>query len=48
VKLRLLAERISEDFRQAGLALNSQSDFDHLLLTAHRRIDRADDRRATG
>lgn len=38
VKLRLLAEQIVEDFRGAGLALNSQSEFDHLLLTAHRRI----------
>lgn len=43
VKLRLLAERISEDFRQAGMTLNSQSEFDHLLLTAHRRITHADD-----
>jgi PAS domain S-box-containing protein len=48
VKLRLLAERISEDFRGAGLTLNSQSQFDHLLLTTHQRIGRADDRRATG
>ena len=38
VKLRLLAEQISDDFRRAGLTLNSQSEFDHLLLTAHRRI----------
>jgi len=38
VKLRLLAEQISDDFRGAGLTLNSQSEFDHLLLTAHRRI----------
>jgi hypothetical protein len=42
VKLRPLAEQISEDFRGAGLALNSQSEFDHLLLTAHRRIRRSD------
>lgn len=48
VKLRVLAERIVEDFRRAGLALNSHSEFDHLLLTAHRRIGRADDRSATG
>ena len=42
VKLRLLAEQISEDFRLAGLALNAQSEFDHLLLTAHQRIGRSD------
>ncbi len=42
VKLRLLAEQISEDFRGAGLALNSQSEFDHLLLNARRRIRRSD------
>ena len=42
VKLRLLAEQISEDFRGAGLALNSKSDFDHLLLTAHESIRRRD------
>jgi PAS domain S-box-containing protein len=42
VKLRLLAEQISEDFRLAGLALNSQSEFDHLLLTAHQRIQRSE------
>jgi PAS domain S-box-containing protein len=40
VKLRVLAERISEDFRAAGLALNSQSEFDHLLLTAPQRVRR--------
>ena len=40
VKLRLLAEQISDDFRGAGLTLNSQSEFDHLLLTAHRHIRR--------
>ncbi|OIN78959.1 PAS and ANTAR domain-containing protein [Mycobacterium malmoense] len=40
VKLRLLAEQISEDFRGGGSALNSQSEFDHLLLTAHQRIRR--------
>ncbi|OBG32682.1 PAS and ANTAR domain-containing protein [Mycobacterium sp. E3198] len=48
VKLRLLAERICEDFRRAGLALNSQSEFDHVLLTAHRRISRADDQAVNG
>jgi ANTAR domain/PAS fold len=42
VKLRLLAEQITEDFRGVGLTLTSQSEFDHLLLTAHSRIDRAD------
>jgi PAS domain S-box-containing protein len=42
IKLRLLAERISEDFRGAGLALNSQTEFDHLLLNAHQSIRRSD------
>jgi PAS domain S-box-containing protein len=46
VKLRPLAEQISEDFRGAGAALNSLSEFDHLLLTAHRRVRRSDDRPA--
>ncbi len=44
VKLRLLAEQISEDFRGAGLALYSQSEFDHLLLTAHLRVRRSNNR----
>ena len=48
VKLRPLAEQISEDFRGAGAALTSQSEFDQLLLTAHRRIRRFNDRPATG
>ncbi len=48
VKLRLLAERIVEDFQGAGLGRNSRSEFDHLLMTAHRRIHRTDDRRVTG
>jgi len=48
VKLRLLAEQISEDFRGAGLALDSQSQFDHLLLTAHQRIRQPNDRPVTG
>ena len=48
VKLGLLAEQISEDFRGAGAALTSQSEFDHLLLTAHWRIRRFNDRPATG
>jgi PAS domain S-box-containing protein len=47
VKLRLLAEQISEDFRGAGLAVNSQSEFDHLLLTAHRRFRRPNGRPVT-
>jgi hypothetical protein len=42
VKLRLLAERITEEFRSVGPTLTSQSEFDHLLLTAHARVDRAD------
>jgi PAS domain S-box-containing protein len=41
LKLRLLAERITEDFRGVGPTLTSQSEFDHLLLTAHSRIVRA-------
>jgi hypothetical protein len=43
VKLRRLAEQIVEDFRHAGPPLTSQSEFDHLLLTASVRIGRADD-----
>ncbi|MEE2852203.1 MAG: PAS and ANTAR domain-containing protein [Actinomycetota bacterium] len=38
VKLRPLAEQIAEDFRRAGLPLNTQSQFDHLMLTAHERV----------
>lgn len=38
IKLRPLAEQISADFRGAGPALGSRSEFDHLLLTAHRRV----------
>jgi PAS domain S-box-containing protein len=38
VKLRPLAEQVAVDFRCARLALNSQSEFDHLLLTAHQRM----------
>jgi PAS domain S-box-containing protein len=41
VKLRLLAEQITDDFRGVGPTLTSQSEFDHLLLTARSRIDRA-------
>jgi PAS domain S-box-containing protein len=42
VKLRRLAEQVVEDFRDAGPTLTSQSEFDHLLLTASMRIGRAD------
>jgi hypothetical protein len=42
VKLRPLAEQIAQDFRGAGLPLNTQSEFDHLLLSAHRRARPAD------
>jgi len=42
VKLRLLAEQITEDFRGVGPTLTSQSEFDHLLLSAHSRIDGTD------
>lgn len=38
VKLRALAEQIAHDFRTAGLPLNTQSEFDHLLMTAHERV----------
>ncbi|OJZ63890.1 antitermination regulator [Mycobacterium paraffinicum] len=38
IKLRLLAEQIAEDFRAAGARLGAQSEFDHLLLTAHQRV----------
>lgn len=39
IKLRLLAEQICEDFRGLGPRVSSQPDFDHLLLTAHERVD---------
>ncbi|MGZ4584942.1 MAG: PAS and ANTAR domain-containing protein [Mycobacterium sp.] len=42
IKLRSLAEQIADDFRGAGLAVDAQSHFDHLLLTAHRRVHRKD------
>jgi hypothetical protein len=42
-----LAEQIAEDGRGAGLVLNSQSEFDHLLLTARRRIGRSTNRPVT-
>lgn len=38
VKLRPLAEQIAHDFRTAGLPLNTRSEFDHLLMTAHERV----------
>lgn len=38
VKLRPLAEQIAEDFRNAGLPLDNQPAFDHLILTAHQRV----------
>ena len=41
VKLRLLAEQITEDFRGVGPTLTSQSEFDHLLLTAPSRVGHA-------
>lgn len=40
IKLRRLAEQIAEDFRGAGLPAESRVQFDHLLLTAHRRVER--------
>jgi fructose-specific component phosphotransferase system IIB-like protein len=42
IKLRLLAEQIAKDFRSACLPLDAQSEFDHLLLTAHRRVSQSD------
>jgi PAS domain S-box-containing protein len=42
VKLRRLAEQVVEDFRHAGPTLTSQSEFDHLLLTASTRVGCAD------
>lgn len=41
IKLRTLAEQIVEDFSKAGLVANSRPEFDHLLLTAHRRAQQA-------
>ncbi len=48
IKLRPLAEKISADFRAAGQALNAQSEFDHLLLTAHQRVGHCDPTPARG
>jgi hypothetical protein len=42
VKLRLLAEQISEDFRSSGPAVIPQSEFDQLLLGALSRASRSD------
>ena len=42
IKLRALAEQICEDFRGARLDLNMQSEFDHLMLTARRRVKRVE------
>ena len=41
VKLRLLAERISVDFRSSGSAFIPQSEFDQLLLSARSRVGRS-------
>jgi PAS fold/ANTAR domain len=43
IKLRLLAGQISEDFRNAGPAIASRSEFDQLLLTARLRVGCADE-----
>lgn len=40
IKLRALAEQICDDFRGARLDLKTQSEFDHLMLTAHDRAKR--------
>ena len=42
VKLRLLAEKICEEFRNVSSGVASRADFDHLLLTAHQRIGNPD------
>jgi PAS domain S-box-containing protein len=41
VKLRLLAERISVDFRSSGSAFIPQSEFDQLLLSARSQVGRS-------
>jgi PAS domain S-box-containing protein len=43
IKLRLLAEQVSEDFRNTGPGIIAQSEFDQLLLTARLRVGRADE-----
>lgn len=40
VKLRPLAEQITEDFRAVRPAVSAQPEFDQLLLTAHSRVTR--------
>ncbi len=42
VKLRLLAERVCEDFRARGSALIPQSEFDQLLISARSRVRNLD------
>jgi PAS domain S-box-containing protein len=42
IKLRPLAEQIAQDLCDSGLGADSRSEFDHLLLTAHRRVRRSD------
>jgi PAS domain S-box-containing protein len=42
VKVRLLAEQVSEDFRSSGTAFIPQSEFDQLLLSARSRVGRSD------
>jgi fructose-specific component phosphotransferase system IIB-like protein len=42
IKLRPLAEQIAEDFRDAGLRLNAQTEFDDLQLTAPDRVAQAE------
>ena len=43
VKLRILAEQVLADFAELTYeeSLPSRSTFDHLLLTAHQRVDAA-------
>ena len=43
VKLRILAEQVLADFAELSYeeTLPSRSTFDHLLLTAHQRVDAA-------
>lgn len=48
-KLRLLAERVAQDFcAVADSALSSRTTFDHLLLTADERLDGRADKPAPG
>ena len=41
IKLRPLAEQITEDFRSVRHAVTAQAEFDQLLLTAHARVGAA-------